>query len=107
MKAVEGGVCAPKGFKASGFAAGIKEGSEDKDCALIVSEEPCVVAGMFTTNVMKSPPVHWNQEVCEGGRARAVFLNSGNAGLTGFGCDEIKFGLAIINLPAGYCWCTE
>ena len=79
MKAVDGGVCAPKGFRAGGVAAGIKEGSEDKDCALIVSEDLCVVAGMFTTNVMKSPPVHWNQEVCDGGRAAAVFLNSGNA----------------------------
>ena len=79
MKAVEGGVCAPRGFRAGSVAAGIKEGSEDKDCALVVSEEPCTVAGMFTTNVMKSPPVRWNQEVCAGGRARAVFLNSGNA----------------------------
>ncbi len=79
MKTVDGGVCAPKGFKASGVAAGIKEGSEDKDCALIVSEEPCAVAGMFTTNIMKSPPVFRNQELCEGGTARAVFLNSGNA----------------------------
>ncbi len=79
MKTVDGGVCAPKGFKASGVAAGIKEGSKDKDCALIVSDGPCTVAGMFTTNVMKSPPVHWNQAVCERGRAGAVFLNSGNA----------------------------
>ncbi len=79
MKTVDGGVCAPKGFRASGVAAGIKEGSEDKDCALIVSDELCTVAGMFTTNIMKSPPVYANIEVCRGGRARAVFLNSGNA----------------------------
>lgn len=79
MKTVEGGVCAPKGFRASGVAAGIKEGSANKDCALVVSDRPCTVAGMFTTNVMKAPPVQRSQEVCEGGRARAVFLNSGNA----------------------------
>ncbi|MDK1021086.1 MAG: bifunctional glutamate N-acetyltransferase/amino-acid acetyltransferase ArgJ [Candidatus Hydrogenedentes bacterium] len=79
MKAIEGGVCAPKGFRASGVAAGIKEGSTKKDCALVVSDNPCAVAGMFTTNVMKSPPVYRDQEVCERGRARAVFLNSGNA----------------------------
>ncbi len=79
MRAVEGGVCAPKGFRASGVAAGIKEGSSQKDCALVVSDRRCAVAGMFTTNVMKAPPVQRSQEVCEGGRARAVFLNSGNA----------------------------
>ena len=79
MKTAEGGVCAPKGFRASGVAAGIKEGSTKMDCALIVSDNPCAVSGMFTTNVMKAPPVYRNQEVCEGGTARAVFLNSGNA----------------------------
>jgi len=79
MKAVEGGVCAPKGFRASGVAAGIKPGSTKLDCALIVSDAPATVAGMFTTNVMKSPPVYRNQDVCAAGSARAVFLNSGNA----------------------------
>ena len=79
MKTVDGGVCAPKGFRASGVAAGIKEGSEDKDCALIVSDELCTVAGMFTTNIMKSPPVYANIEVCRGGHAQVVFINSGNA----------------------------
>lgn len=34
---------------------------------------------MFTKNVMKSPPVYWNQRVCEAGTAQVVFINSGNA----------------------------
>ena len=59
MKTVEGGICAPKGFRASGVAAGIKEGSTKLDCALIVSDTPTSVVGMFTTNVMKSPPVRF------------------------------------------------
>lgn len=79
MKSIEGGVCAPQGFTASGVAAGIKPGSAKKDCALIVSDRPAEVAGMFTTNLMKSPPVFWNEAVCQHGSARAVFLNSGNA----------------------------
>lgn len=79
MKTVGGGVCAPEGFTASGVAAGIKPGSTKKDCALIVSARPAQAAGMFTTNMMKSPPVIWNESVCQRETARAVFLNSGNA----------------------------
>ncbi len=79
MKWVDGGVTAPKGYRAAGVAAGIKKDANAKDCALVVSDEPAMVAGMFTKNVMKSPPVYLNQKVCEGGRARAVFINSGGA----------------------------
>jgi len=79
VKTVEGGVAAPKGFRASGVAAGIKPKSTKNDCALVVSDTASAVAGMFTTNVMKAPPVVWNEEVCAKGAARAVFINSGNA----------------------------
>ncbi len=79
MKMLEAGVTAPKGFQASGVAAGIKPSSTKKDCALVVSDRPAAVAGMFTTNVMKAPPVVWNAGVCANGTARAVFINSGNA----------------------------
>ncbi len=79
MKSVEGGVCAPKGFRASGVHAEIKKGSTKKDCALILSDRSAEVAGMFTKNVLKSPPVIWNQSVCLKEAARGVFINSGNA----------------------------
>ncbi len=74
-----GGITAPKGFRASGVSAGIRKKPGRRDCALIVSDTPATVAGMFTTNLMKSPPVYWNIKVCSGGKARAVFINSGNA----------------------------
>jgi len=79
VTSIEGGVTAPKGYQASGIPAGIKPGSTKKDCALILSDAPASVAGVFTTNIMKSPPVIQNVEVCERGTARAVFINSGNA----------------------------
>jgi glutamate N-acetyltransferase / amino-acid N-acetyltransferase len=80
MNPVEGGVTAPKGFRAGGVAAGIKKpGSPKKDCALVVSDTDAAVAGVFTTNAVKSPTVRHNQSVCAGGVARAVFVNSGNA----------------------------
>jgi len=79
MKAIEGGITAPKGFRAAGVAAGIKPGSTKRDCALLVSDAPGSVAGMFTTNVLKAPPVSWCEQVCSRGEAQAVFVNSGNA----------------------------
>ena len=79
MKQIKGGVTAPKGFRASGEAAGIKPGSTKRDCALIVSDAPAAVAGTFTANVVKAAPVHWCKDVCDRGSARAIFANSGNA----------------------------
>ena len=35
IKDIEGGVCAPKGFKAAGTACGIKGKTDKKDLALI------------------------------------------------------------------------
>jgi len=77
---IDGGVCAPRGFRASGFAAGIKRpGSEKLDCALIVSDRDAAAAGMFTTNKFKAAPIKWSEGVCIRGASRAIFCNSGNA----------------------------
>ncbi len=73
------GVTAAHGFAASGVAAGIKPGSEKKDCALVFSDRPASAAGVFTTNVVRAPGVEWCAQVCKRGRARGVFINSGNA----------------------------
>lgn len=79
MKFFDGGVTAAKGFLAAGGAAGIKKEGQ-KDMALIFSEVPCVVAGTFTTNVVKAAPVKWDQEIVYGqGTAQAVVCNSGVA----------------------------
>ena len=80
MKQIDGGVCAPQGFQASGFSANIKGTGADKlDCALVYSQAPAVIAGTFTTNVLKAPPIQWTEGVCIRGEGRAVFINSGNA----------------------------
>lgn len=79
MKHIEGGVTVPRGYKAAAALAGIKPTSSKKDCALVVSEVPAVTAGVFTTNLVQAAPVRWCREVCRSGKARAVFINSGNA----------------------------
>lgn len=73
-------VCAPAGFRAAAAAAGVKKpGTTRLDCALIVSDKPAAVAGVFTTNQVFAAPVRYCREVCAVGNARAIFANSGNA----------------------------
>ncbi len=79
MKIIDGGVTAPKGFKATGNAVGIKKGA--KDLALIASDVPAVCAGAFTTNVVKATSVLRNIEIVKNKKNKisGVAVNSGNA----------------------------
>ncbi len=87
FKEISGSIVAPQGFLAGGVFCDIKrlgtgKGSnkgQKRDLALIVSEVPATVAGMFTTNQVCAAPV----KVCAGrvknGVAQAIVVNSGNA----------------------------
>src|SRR6186713_1116299 len=87
FKLVEGSICAPQGFLACGVFCDIKrlgtgKGSQKgkkRDLALIVSEVPATVAGMFTTNQVCAAPVKVCAERVKGGKAQAIVVNSGNA----------------------------
>ncbi len=79
MNTIGGGVTAPQGFRASGVQAGVKPGSQRRDCALIVSDALASAAGVFTRNAVKAAPVRWCQALAARGAAQAVFVNSGNA----------------------------
>jgi glutamate N-acetyltransferase/amino-acid N-acetyltransferase len=87
FKVIEGSITAPKGFLASGVFCDIKrlgtgKGSQKgrkRDLALIVSEVPATVAGMFTTNQVCAAPVKVCLERVRSGEAQAIVVNSGNA----------------------------
>ena len=87
FKAVPGSINAPAGFLASGVFCDIKKlgtgrGSDKgqkRDLALIVSEVPATVAGMFTTNQVCAAPVKLCVERVKKGAAQAIVVNSGNA----------------------------
>jgi glutamate N-acetyltransferase/amino-acid N-acetyltransferase len=87
LKEIQGSVVAPKGFAASGVFCDIKrlgtgKGSQKgkkRDLALIVSELPATVAGMFTTNQVCAAPVKVCLARSKKGSARAMVANSGNA----------------------------
>ncbi len=79
----------PRGFRAAGVAAGLKS-SGDPDVALVVNDGPHdTAAAVFTTNRFPAAPVLWSRQVLQGGRVKAVVLNSGGAnactGPEGFG----------------------
>lgn len=82
MNIIDGGVCAAKGFKASGLYCGIKENPTKKnDICLIVSDVMCNAAGVYTSNKVKGAPVvvTKNNLAKSGGKAMAVIANSKNA----------------------------
>ena len=75
----EGGVTAPKGFKAASAAAEIKYKNRT-DMAMIYSEKPCTQAGVFTSNIVKAAPVRWDKAVVtDSPFAQAIVVNSGIA----------------------------
>ena len=87
FKIIDGSVTAPQGFLAAGVFCDIKrlgtgKGSnkgQKRDLALIVSEVPATVAGMFTTCQVCAAPVKVCVERVRGGTAQAIVANSGNA----------------------------
>ncbi len=89
-KYIEGGVCAAKGFKASGVYCGIKKPADGEgnplankknDIALIVSDVMCNAAAVYTQNKVKGAPILVTKKnlAKTGGKARAVIVNSKNA----------------------------
>ena len=79
MKQVSGGVCAPKGFTAAGVHCGVRKNRTKRDLALIVSEEPCAAAAVYTQNLVKGAPLIVTRAHLENGFAQAIVCNSGNA----------------------------
>jgi len=85
-----------KGFSYSAVAASLKY-QDRLDLGLIYSEEPCVTAGVFTTNQVKAAPVLIDIERLKEGKAQAILVNSGCANAC-TGIEGRKNGLATGNL---------
>jgi glutamate N-acetyltransferase/amino-acid N-acetyltransferase len=76
---IEGSITTPMGFKAATLRAGIKESRKRDDLALIVSDTPATVAGTFTSNRVKAPPVKLCERNLIWGQAQAIIINAGCA----------------------------
>lgn len=88
MKYIEGGICAAKGFKASGTYCGIKKSANDNpnavhknDICLFTSDTVCNAAAVYTQNKVKGAPIIVTKANLEksNGKAKAVIANSKNA----------------------------
>lgn len=79
MKQINGGICAAKGFTASGIHCGIRKNRTKRDLALIFSEVPASAAAVYTTNLVKGAPLTVTKNHISDGKAQAVICNSGNA----------------------------
>lgn len=76
---VEGGVTAPKGFRAAGVTAGLKP-SGAPDLALILSDCDAITAGVFTISQVRAACVDYCQNLLEEKpAARAILCNAGQA----------------------------
>jgi glutamate N-acetyltransferase/amino-acid N-acetyltransferase len=69
------------GFKSAGVHCDVRDKADGRlDLALLVSDEPATVAGVFTRNRMAAAPVRLGRELLASGHpCRAVVANSGNA----------------------------
>ena len=75
-----GTITSAQGFSAGGVFIGLKTRGEDKlDLALLVSDTPCSVGGVFTTSAIRSATVDLDRERVARGRARALIVNAGIA----------------------------
>lgn len=79
VKIINGGVCAAKGFTASGIHCGIRKNKTKRDLALIYSEKKASAAAVYTTNKVKGAPLIVTKNHISDGYAQAVICNSGNA----------------------------
>ena len=88
FKVIDGGICASKGFKASGIYCGIKRPANDtpetkhkNDICIFISDTVCNTAAVYTQNKVKGAPILVTKKNLEksGNKSIAVIANSKNA----------------------------
>lgn len=84
IKFIDGGVCAAKGFRANGIQCGLAHAGasvtkKKNDIALILADNMCTAAAVYTTNKVKGAPIQVTREHLQNGMAKAVIVNSVNA----------------------------
>ena len=72
----KGAITAAKGFRCGATACGIKA-SGALDLAVLVADQSCAAAAVFTTNTFCGAPVTVGREHLRGRRLQAVVVNSG------------------------------
>ncbi len=112
-----GGVASAAGFSAAGVHAGFRKNPHRLDMALVVADDPCACAAVFTRNVFCAAPVQVSRaHLDEGGAtseggpawgtARGVIINSGNANAA-TGAQGLEAARETARMTACALGCTE
>ena len=102
MKHIQGGVCAPQGFKASGVHCGVRKNKSKRDLAMILSEVPASAAAVYTQNLVKGAPIYVTQRNIADGVAQMAICNSGNANTCNANGEEIAWEMCkLVGAAAG------
>lgn len=100
---IDGGVCAAKGFKASGVYCGIKDNPTKKyDICMVVSDVLCNAAAVYTLNKVKGAPITVTKKNLEktGGKAKAIIANSKNANTCNADGEEKAYKMCCLTAEA-------
>jgi len=91
MNHIQGGVCAPKGFKAGGVHCGVRKNKSKRDLAMVISEVPASAAAVYTQNLVKGAPIYVTQRNIADGIAQMAICNSGNANTCNANGEEVAW----------------
>ncbi len=92
----------PAGFKLAGVHCSIKSKSQNPDLTLIVADQPCVAAGVYTQNVVFAAPVQIDRERTPMADFRVLVVNSGNANAC-TGAQGLEDARRMLDLAAEAC----
>ena len=76
---IDGGICAPIGFKAAGVHCGIRKNKSKRDLAMVCCDKLCNTAAIYTTNKVKGATLKVTKNNISNGKAQAMIMNRGNA----------------------------
>ena len=78
---IDGGVTASLGYTANGLNCGLDPDKNKNDLGLVYAEKTCNAAAVYTTNKVKGAPIIVTKRHLDanGGKARAIIVNSKNA----------------------------
>ena len=100
LRPIEGGVCAPEGYKANAVSCGIR-GNGELDFAMILSEKRCAVGCVYATGDSLGGPVKVSKKNMRRGYARAIVVNSGVANCLGEESEKLALSICDLFFPYG------
>lgn len=100
LRPIDGGVCAPEGYKANAVSCGIRKDG-GLDFAMILSEKRCAVGCVYASGETLGGPVKVSKKNMRRGYARAIVVNSGIANCLGEESEKLALSVCDLFFPYG------